>query len=106
MGYQIVDPVIKAWAENHGLAVCTEFGGAPRRFCYVSGGEHECFQVSIELPADGNVTVNAWEVETADDAELSQQWQVPVSDLSAALDAALTKIAEWGARPRTRVWGP
>jgi hypothetical protein len=30
------------------------------RFCYVSGGPHECFQVSIERPEGTEVLVNAW----------------------------------------------
>ncbi|HEY2047908.1 MAG TPA: hypothetical protein VGH03_01090 [Caulobacteraceae bacterium] len=105
MTYSIVDAEIYAWAERHGLKVCTEFAGAPRRFCYVSGGEHECFQVSIEPPEDGAVTVNAWDVETQDDAELHRQWRVALGDLDPTLEAALRQIVDWKSRPRIRGWG-
>lgn len=104
MGYDAVDAAIAAWAASHSLTLCTEFGGGPARFCYVTGDEHECFQVSIETPADGAITVNAWGVETEDDAELNQQWRVPVGDLVPTLEAALGRIAVWRSRPRTRLW--
>jgi hypothetical protein len=78
----------------------TVFDGQPRRFCYVSAGKDECFQVSIEPPEDGIITVNAWDVETHDDAEFHRAWQVPTSALEPTLDAALRQIADWAARPR------
>lgn len=105
MNYDPVDAAIAAWANRHGLTLCTEFGGVPRRFVYVSGGEHECFQVSIEPPDDGAITVNAWDVETEDDAKLHQQWRVLVDDLDPTLEAALNQVAVWRSRPRTRLWG-
>ena len=52
MSYEAIDEVIRAWAEGHGLTLCTEFAG-PRRFSYVNAGPRECFQVSIEPPEDG-----------------------------------------------------
>ena len=105
MSYDTVDDAITTWAHTHRLILCTKFGGIPRRFCYVSGDEHECFQVSIEPPDAGAIIVNAWDVETEDDAELHRQWQVPLGDLVPTLEAALKQIAVWRARPRTRHWG-
>lgn len=96
--YEAVDDGINAWAARHGLTLSTEFDGQPRRFCYVSAGEAECFQVSIEEPADGTITVNAWDVETSDDAELHRAWQVPVAELSATLDEAMEQITQWSWR--------
>jgi hypothetical protein len=103
MGSDAIDAAIGAWAGRHSLRLCTGLGGT--RFCYVSGDEHECFQVSIELPDAGTVTIHAWDVETEDDAELHQSWQVPVGDLISTLEAALNQIGVWRARPRTRHWG-
>lgn len=105
MSYQTVDATIAAWIDRHAFMLCTEFGGVPRRFCYVTRGEYECFQISIEPPDDGSITVNAWDVETEDDAELHQQWRVPVGDLIPTLDAALDQIDVWRSRRRTRRWG-
>lgn len=105
MSYEAVDDVIGSWVKRHGLTLIAEFGGEPRRFCYVSGGEHECFQVSIEPPEGGTITVNAWDVETEDDAELHQQWRVEIGDLASTLEAAFGQIADWSSRPRTRRWG-
>jgi hypothetical protein len=77
----------EAWAD-------AEYGfrGQPRRFCYVSAGERECFQVSIEPPDGGQITVTAWDVETVDDAEFHWQRRVFASDLVPALEAALDQI--------------
>jgi hypothetical protein len=100
MGYEAVDDGISAWAARHSLTLSTEFGGQPRRFCYVSGGKAESFQVSIEPPEDGIITVNAWDVETSDDAQFHRKWQVPISDLSSTLDKAVEQIARWARRDR------
>jgi hypothetical protein len=102
MSYAAVDAEIDAWAKRHGLRLCTEFGGVPRRFCYVSSGAHESFQVSIEPPEGGTITVNAWDIEIDDDAELHQQWRVAIGDLIPTLDEALRQIAGWASRPRNR----
>lgn len=102
MSYEAVDDVISAWAASRGLALNTKFGGQPRRFCYLSGGQAECFQISIEPPAKGLVTVNVWDVETRDDAEFHRAWLVPVADLRPALEEAVEQIARWAQRaPRS-----
>jgi hypothetical protein len=102
MSYEAVDDVISAWAGSHGVTLSKEFGGQPRRFCYISAGKDECFQASIEPPDDGFITVNAWDVETHDDAEFHQAWRAPLSALRPTLDASLKQIADWAARPRNR----
>jgi hypothetical protein len=101
MTYAIIEPTIRDWAAAHDLQVCDEFGGVPRRFCYVSGGPHECFQVSVEPPQQGAVLVNVWSVETDDDADLHEVWSVQVGDLRLALEAALRQIEAWRSRPRS-----
>jgi hypothetical protein len=98
MSYEAVDDSVSAWAARHGLRLITEFAGRPCRFCYVSGGEDECYQVSVEPPEDGIITVNVWDVETRDDAELHRAWHVPVGDLGPTLEEAWEEIARWGGR--------
>jgi hypothetical protein len=95
VSYAAVDPAIAGWATTNGLTLCTEWDGRPHRFCYVSGGEHECFQISIEPPRDGKIYIHAREIETEGDAELHERWNVPMADLLPALEAAMTQIRTW-----------
>lgn len=98
--YSSIDPIITRWANDHGLKISNRFGGLPRRFCYISGGHSESFQVSIEPPVGKEVLVNVWSVETEDDAELHHAWTVPIGELQSTLEQALAKIEEWKSRPR------
>ena len=100
MGYTTIDAVIREWAERHSLVLNTEFGDQERRFCYVTGGPQECFQVSIEPPEAASVLVNARSIETIDDIELHKSWTVDAHDLPKALDAALNQVRAWDARPK------
>lgn len=100
--YEAIDDVIATWASRHGLKLNAQFDGQPRRFCYVSAGEDECFQVSIEPPEGEAITVNAWDVETRDDAEFHRAWQIHRNELASTLDAALEQITEWSARSQSR----
>jgi hypothetical protein len=107
VAYATIDAVIQEWSERHSLVLSTEFGGRERRFCYVSGGPQECFQVSIEPPEAAKVLVNAWSIETIDDAELHASWTVDAHDLPQALDAALRQVRTWDARPKgAATWHP
>lgn len=98
MSYEEVDDVIVAWAKQHGLTLSTEFGDRPCRFCYVSGGRDECFQISIEPPDDRTITVNAWDIETRDDAEFHRAWHVPVAELHSSLEKAIEQVGRWARR--------
>jgi hypothetical protein len=78
MIYAEVDPAITAWARQHGLKLRTEWADAEARFCYVSGGQHECFQVSVEHPHAGKIVVHARSIETIDDVKLHEFWLVEI----------------------------
>ena len=102
-----IDAVIREWAEQHSLVLNTECVGQERCFGYVSGGPQECFQVSIEPSEAERVLVNAWSIETIDDAELHASWTVDARDLLQALDAAWKQIRAWDARPKgAATWRP
>lgn len=107
MAYATIDSLIREWAERHSLVLNTEFGGREHRFCYVSDGPQECFQVSIEPPEAARVLVNARSIETIDDAELQESWTVDETDLVQALDAALKQIRAWDRRAKgAATWQP
>jgi hypothetical protein len=107
MVYAVLDPVIKGWVNKNELKLATEFAGEERRFCYVTGGPQECFQVSIEPPQGSEVVVNAWSIETIDDAELHESWLVHLDELGTALDLAFDKIKAWNARLKgPATWQP
>jgi len=95
MSYSIVDPVIADWARVHGLTVLTHFGDNERRFSYISGADAESFQISIEPPENGEVTINAWDVETRDDEDLHRQWTCSVAELRPTLEAAFEQVSQW-----------
>ena len=58
-GLRCAPPCDQSVVDKHELKLVTEFGGEERRFCYVTGGPQECFQVSIEPPHESETLVNA-----------------------------------------------
>ncbi len=107
MRYAPVDPVIATWCNEHGLTLFTEFDGEERRFCYITGGAQECFQISVECPLDGKVMVNAHSIETIDDAELHRVWVAEVADLQHALLSAWRQVEVWKKRATgAATWTP
>jgi len=98
MTYESIDPIIDGWSREHSLRIVPEFGGVPRRFCYVSGGIDESFQISIEPPAGEAVVVKAWSVETRDDQEFHEQWTASAATLRSTLEEALATISKWKER--------
>lgn len=70
MSYAAFDEIINSWANENKLVVSVESSGDERRFCYVTGGIQECFQISIGPCSGEYVAVTAWDIETVDDAEI------------------------------------
>ena len=95
MTYVQIDPIIREWAKSRLLHLNKEFAGREARFCYWSNALGECFQISIQPPADGLARVDAWTVETSDDREAHQSWTAPVSDLRIILDTAFETVSGW-----------
>ena len=101
MSYEAVDGFINSWIEDRDLTLFRAFAGRPERYWYVSGGR-ECFQISVAPPEGGVVMVNAWSVETDDDAEMHEAWSVPMDEISTALADAHAQIEEWLTRAKTK----
>jgi hypothetical protein len=59
MNYASVDPQIRAWAKSHSLMLFTSFAGQEARFAYTSSKGGDCFQIWIEPPTDGQISVHA-----------------------------------------------
>jgi hypothetical protein len=73
--YGEVDPVIDAWAQVTVEKLFTEWAGRPDRFAYLPGlRPFECFQIAIEPPLAGRITVFARSVDTDDGSEFKQRW--------------------------------
>lgn len=96
--YAKIDETVERWVKHNNLTLCREWQGEAR-FWYVSHGQ-ECFQLSIGQPITGSVKVQAWSVETDDDAELTGEWVVKTGDLENALVAATSTIEQWARRAR------
>lgn|GEM_PF-3685004 len=94
-GYELIDPIIQAWAETHRLTLFNSFAGRDARFCYWSSEQGECFQISVQPPQSGVARIDAWTVETVDDRELHRAWHAPIEGLAGALDVALAEIRGW-----------
>ncbi len=97
--YAEIDAVIERWVERDRLTLCREWQGEAR-FWYTSRGG-ECFQISVDRPVKGWVTVHARSVDTDDDAELQGEWSIRSDALERALVAANRLIDLWADRSRT-----
>lgn len=98
MRYSSIDPVISAWAARHGLKLPTnDERGAELNFrnVYTSSSEAECCQIWIDPPEGGIVNLHMASVESSDDRETRQDWCVPVRELEASLEMALTYARAW-----------
>jgi len=97
MSYSGIDPIIRAWTEKHGFTLFDRIEGmAPSIRCvYISTKQGECFQIWIDKPESGQVSIHAADVETHHDEELRQDWSVPVEDLESALEDAVVRVQSW-----------
>ena len=97
--YADLDPILNARAKTAGWVVFTEWADAPARFFHIGGdAPHDAFQVSIEPPRGGQVTVFARSIDTNDDLELEQSWTAETDRFDALLTAAVQKIEQWKLR--------
>src|SRR5689334_23229471 len=98
-GYESIDGVIREWAQRYKFTLFDAIGNVAVRTIYLSSQRGECFQIWIDPPHGGSVALHAGEVETRDDEMFLQDWRVPVQDLAAALDQAVTHVHGWMRRP-------
>ena len=98
MTYAQIDPIIDAWVEKHKFSLFTHtegMAGSDFRAIYLSSKHGECCQIWIDKPESGRVSLHAADIETRQDEEMRQDWCVPISELSVALDGAVTSVKKW-----------
>lgn len=103
--YSDVDPVITKWVEATGSTLFTVWADARARFFYIPGDPpFECFQISVELPQEGQIAVHASAVDTNDDTEgdLEAFWEGQVAELDGLLARAIATADTWKGRTRKR----
>lgn len=98
MTYAQIDPTIVTWVEKHKFSLFTHLSGTEGPECravYISSKDGECCQIWIDKPESGRVSLHAADIETRQDEEMRQDWRVPISDLEAALEDAITFVQKW-----------
>jgi hypothetical protein len=105
MTYRDVDQYINAWAERNSLKLQTSWAGQAARFAYVSSKAGECFQISIEPPIDGYISIHASCVEGRREDHPPEDWMYPTEDIAGALEEVFQTVTAW-MRPSTRYLPP
>ena len=103
--YSEVDHIIDKWVESLGLKLFDEWAGAPARSFYTPGDPpFEVFQIWIDAPKDGRISVHAAAADTNDDTEreLEANWEGRTDELDSLLATALETIDSWKVRARTK----
>lgn len=103
--YAEVDAVIAKWVGALGATLSTQWDNAPARFFYTSGDPpFECFQISVDPPSDGQVSVYAIAVDTNDDTddELTASWIGRIAEIDAMLAKAVDTVEGWKRRKRKK----
>ena len=95
MSYAEIDPQITAWANLNGLTLFREWDGAEARFCYTSSDKGECFQIVIREPLSSEVRIEAFSIETLNEEEFQQTWNMPVAKIDEGLENSLSMVENW-----------
>jgi hypothetical protein len=96
--YAAIDSAIREWVEKHRFTLFDSAEGFPEedfRSVYLSSDRGECFQIWIDPPESGEVSLHAADVETRLDEEFHHDWRVPVPQLAAALEVAVAHVKGW-----------
>jgi hypothetical protein len=97
--YSIIDAQLDRRAAENGWAVVREWAEAPARFFYIGGlAPFDCFQISVEPPADDAVVVTARSVDTNYDQEFEQTWRGEVAEFDSFLTSAVALVETWKSR--------
>lgn len=96
MGYNAIDDVIGAWADDHGLRIQKEYKDIEVRSVEYRVNRREGYQIWIdELDAGGMIGVHVWDFKQANRGGRRRDFLVSPSDLREYLEAALRIATNW-----------
>lgn len=104
-GFADIDGVIAKWVRAVDTTLHTQWADAPARFFYIPGDPpFECFQINVQAPEGGHISVTARAMDTNDDTDeqMDRTWQGPIGDLDGMLGAAVALVETWKERERRR----
>ena len=90
MSYSIIDPIIKAWTQQHGLVLFTQYKDSEVRSVDVAGKGSQKFQIWIDTPKGDRVSVHAWDYK-----KRRQDWDANFSNLNELLEEAIRTVRLW-----------
>ena len=90
-----VDRQIHIWSQRHSLRLFTSFASRDARFAYISSVAGECFQIWVEPPVGGAITIGVACVEGRKDNDTVLTRTAVEAELDAALELAFQTVMEW-----------
>jgi len=88
--YSAIDPAIEAWRTRHSLPLSTSFKDTEVRTTELVSATGERFQIWIDPPNPQEVGVHAWDYK-----KMRRDWNVPITQLGAALDESVRVVRGW-----------
>jgi hypothetical protein len=95
MDFSELDAQIADWARRHRLVLQRNWGERECRFAYLSSVAGECFQIFVDPPVDGRVSVYAAGIEGRRDNDEPRKWEGPAENVGALLETAIKTVTEW-----------
>lgn len=95
MSYELIDAQIADWAKEHSLILSTSFANRETRSAYLSSELGECFQIWVDVPVDGHVSIYATCVEGRKENEPPREWITNPREVKATLEEVFETIVQW-----------
>ena len=90
MNYSLIDPVIHAWTQRHGLTLFTQYQDSEVRSVDVAGKGGQKFQIWIDPPKGDRVSIHAWDYK-----KRRQDWDASLIDLDKYLEEVIRTALSW-----------
>lgn len=90
MNYNLIDPVISAWAAEYQLHVYTQYQDSEVRSVEVIPPSGKKVQIWVDPPQGNQIAVHAWDYK-----KRRQNWSGDVVELSKYLREAIVVVKSW-----------
>lgn len=91
MSYSIIDPILKSWADSHGLHIYTQYKDVEVRSINIVSPKGKRFQLWVDEPSQaGNTSIHIWDMK-----KQSQNYLTTKSCLTNELESAYQQIKSW-----------